>query len=340
MSNPTIKDVAKAANVSIATVSLVIHNHKRISYETKQKVLDTIAALNYHPSRSARGLVSKKTGNIGFILTHDHFLRTEPFYTQIFMGTEFEARENELYVLLTTIDSNYHEGDLLPRFILERNVDGIIIAGKVPSLLIEKLNNYNIPTAFVDYLPVDKKVSVVAVDNIQGGLLATQHLIELGHKKIAFIGGDIEHPSIKDRLSGYKLAFEKANMPLIEEYIDIQEDYPARINGYNAAKKLFSINKDITAVFACNDAMAVGVIQYLKDIGKLIPNDISVIGFDDVVSENSVSPSLSTIRVPKMEMGFEAVRLISNMIKDNEKISRKILVPVELIIRESTQKKV
>ncbi|MCL5031616.1 MAG: LacI family transcriptional regulator [Bacteroidetes bacterium] len=338
MANPTIKDVAKAANVSIATVSLVIHNHKRISMETKQKVLDAITALNYHPSRSARGLVSRKTGNIGFILTHDHFLRTEPFYTQIFMGTEFEARENELYVLLTTIDSNFHEGDSLPRFILERNVDGMIIAGKVPSLLIDKLSNYNIPIVFVDYSPSNKKVSIVAVDNLHGGMLATQHLVELGHKKIAFIGGDIEHPSINDRFNGYKLALEKASMSLNERLINTEEDYPARINGYNAAKKIFSINKDISAVFACNDAMAVGVIQYLKDIGKQIPNDISVIGFDDVVSENSVNPPLSTIRVPKMEMGVEAMRLISSLVKDHKKIHKKILVNVELVVRQSTKK--
>ncbi len=338
MANPTIKDVAKVANVSIATVSLVIHNHKRISSETKQKVLEAIAALNYHPSRSARGLVSRKTGNIGFILTHDHFLRTEPFYTQIFIGTEFEARENELYVLLTTIDSNFHEGDSLPRFILERNVDGIIIAGKVPSLLIDKLGNYNIPIVFIDYFPSNKKVSIVAVDNLHGGMLATQHLIELGHKKIAFIGGDIEHPSIKDRFNGYKLALEKASMSFHERLIDTEEDYPARINGYNAAKKIFSKNKDISAVFACNDAMAVGVIQYLKDIGKQIPNDISVIGFDDVVSENSVNPPLSTIRVPKMEMGVEAMKLISSLVKDHKNINKKILVNVELVARQSTKK--
>ncbi len=338
MANPTIKDVAKAANVSIATVSLVIHNHKRISNETKQKVLETIAALNYHPSRSARGLVSKKTGNIGFILTHDHFLRTEPFYTQIFMGTEFEARENELYVLLTTIEPNFNEGDSLPRFILERNVDGIIIAGKVPSLLIEKLGNYNIPIVFVDYYPANMKASVVAVDNFHGGMLATQHLIELGHRKIAFIGGDIEHPSIRERYNGYKIALEKATIDVDENLINVEEDYPARINGYNAAKKIFTNTNDISAIFACNDAMAIGVIQYLKDIGKHVPNDISVIGFDDVVSENSITPTLSTIRVPKMEMGVEAMKLISSLIKDQNNSTKNVLVNVELVDRQSTKK--
>ncbi len=125
--SPTIKDVAKAANVSISAVSLVLHNNERISSETKRRVLKSIKQLNYHPSRSARGLVSRKTGNIGFILTEEHFLRTEPFYTKIFLGTEFEARTKDYYVLLATVNSSFSNVDTLPRFILERNFNGIEI---------------------------------------------------------------------------------------------------------------------------------------------------------------------------------------------------------------------
>jgi LacI family transcriptional regulator len=338
MANSTIKDVAKMAMVSIATVSLVMHDHKRISPETKQKVLQAIKKLNYHPSRSARGLVSRKTGNVGFILTNDHFLRTEPFYTQIFMGTEFEARDHELYVLLATVDSNINENTSLPRFILDKNIDGIIVAGKVPQLLIDKLKKYDLPIVFVDYLPSDKKSSVIAIDNEQGGVLATNHLIDLGHKQIAFIGGDIGHPSINDRFNGYKQALRKANIPFIQKFIETDENYPARANGYNAARKLFSVNKNITSVFACNDAMAIGAMQYLKDSGKCIPGDVSIIGFDDVVPEGMVEPSLCTVSVPKLEMGVEAMRLISEQIKNPDFRNQKILMSVELIVRKSTRK--
>ena len=118
----TIKDVAKRANVSTATVSLVVHGNNRISPETKRKVEKAIKELDYYPSKSARNLVSRKTGNIGFILTEDHFLKTEPFYTQIFLGTEFEARKHEYYILLNIIPTFFNENDDLPRFILERNV--------------------------------------------------------------------------------------------------------------------------------------------------------------------------------------------------------------------------
>jgi len=338
MNNPTIKDVAKKANVSIATVSLVIHDHKRISKETKLKVLDAIEELNYYPSRSARGLVSRKTGNVGFILTNDHFLRTEPFYTNIFIGTEFEARENELYVLLNTVSSAYQENDPLPRFILERNIDGIIIAGKVPNILIEKLCDYKLPVVLIDFQYSKNNCASVIVDNILGGKMAANHLIDLGHKNIAFVGGDIQHPSINDRFKGFYSALEQANIVVNKDFIDTEEDYPAASNGFSAAKRLFTKNKNITSVFACNDAMAMGVIQYLKETGKRIPEDISVIGFDDVIPTNSTGFSLSTIRIPKMEMGVEAMKLMSALLRGDNKINKKVTVPVELIIRSSTQR--
>lgn len=335
--NPTIKDVAQKAGVSIATVSLVINNHKRISSDTKKKVQKAIKDLNYYPSRSARDLVSKKTGNIGFILTDDHFLRTEPFYTRIFLGTEFEARDGEYYILLTTIKSDYSENDPLPRFILDRSVDGVIVAGKIPEVLIDKLAKYNLPLIFVDYTSAKENFPVVLIDNIQGGITATNHLINYGHKNIAFIGGDINHPSINERLIGYKKALENAGINPNKKFISTTSPYPDRQNGYNSAKKIFSTQKDVTAVFACNDAMAIGVMHYLKDSGLSIPNDISIIGFDDVESDLMLDPPLTTIRVPKIELGAEALRLMINTLKYKNSNAKKILVPVELIIRKSTK---
>ncbi len=332
----TIKDVAKKAGVSIATVSFVINDSNRISSETKSRVLKAIKSLNYHPSKSARNLVSGKTGNIGFILTDDHFLRTEPFYTRIFLGTEFEARSEGYYILLTSIRPDFNENDTLPRFILNKNVDGIIIAGKSPSNLIERISTYNIPTVFVDYIPPTNSHPLVLIDNIQGALLATNHLINLGHKNIAFIGGDIEHPSLSDRLNGYKLALGNAKISIKNNLIVSDAKYPDRQNGFNSAKKIFSKNKNITAVFACNDAMAIGVLNYLQNNGYKVPQDVSLVGFDDVEADLMLNPPLTTIRVPKIEMGVEALKLLVNTLKNKKSISKKILVPVELIIREST----
>ena len=268
---PTIKDVAKKAEVSTATVSLVINNSSRISRETIKKVQKIIKELNYFPSRAARGLVSRKTGNIVFILTSDHFLRTEPFYTKIFLGTEFEASQNKYYILLSTINSNYKKNDPLPLFILERSVEGIILSGKIPEAFVDNLIPFNLPMVFVDYYPEKGTYPVILIDNVKGGMIATQHLIELGHKNIGFIGGDINHPSIADRLHGFKMAFKNADLNYSDYQIVTDEDYPDRHSGYSAAKKIFSRRKNITAIFACNDAMAIGAMQYLKDHNYKIP---------------------------------------------------------------------
>ena len=332
----TIKDVAKKAGVSIATVSFVINDSKHISVATKNRVLKAIKSLNYHPSKSAISLVSGKTGNIGFILTDDHFLRTEPFYTRIFLGTEFEARSEGYYILLTSIKPDFSENDLLPRFILNKSVDGIIVAGKISHNLLERIATYNLPTVFVDYIPPTNSSPLVLIDNIQGALLATNHLINLGHKNIAFICGDIEHPSLSDRLIGYKKALQNANIPIKNNLIITDAEYPDRQNGFNSAKKIFSKNKNVTAVFAGNDAMAIGVLNYLKNNGYKVPQDVSLIGFDDVEADLMLNPPLTTIRVPKIEMGIEALKLLVNTLKNKKSLSKKILVPVELIVREST----
>ena len=337
--SPTIKDVAKKAGVSIATVSLVIHKNKRISTITSNKVLRAIKELNYHPSRSAKGLVTKTTGNIGFVLTDDHFLKTEPFYTMIFLGTEFVTRGNDYYVLLSTIKKDFTESDDLPRFILERSVDGVIVAGKVSSVFLEKLSKYNIPLVIVDYHPPTENHCVVLIDNIAGGYTATKHLIDLGHKEIAFIGADITHPSISGRLTGYKQALENHSIEIKHQNIITDEDYPDRQNGYGAAKRLFEINKNISAIFTCNDAMAIGVMQYCSDNRINIPGDISLVGFDDVEADLLLNPPLTTIRVPKVELGIEAMNVMVHLLADKTNLcAKKILVPVELIVRNSTRK--
>jgi LacI family transcriptional regulator len=334
----TIKDVAKKANVSIATVSLVLHNSGRISNATRKKVQKAIKYLNYHPLRSARGLASRKTGNIGFILTEDHFLKTESFYTRVFLGAEFEARMNDLYVLLATVNSKFKENDPLPRFVLERSTDGIIIAGKVPASLLKELDAFNLPLVFVDYTPPLGDYPNVLSDNIRCGSIATQHLIDLGHRKISFIGGEIFHPSIAERLQGYKMAMERANLNIDNSLIVTNDEYLSRQNGYQCAKKIFNGEARATSVFACNDSTAIGVIQYLKDKKYKIPENVSIVGCDDVEADLLLDPPLTTIKIPKIDMGVEAVQLILSLMGDKKKSAKKIIVPVELVVRKSTKK--
>jgi LacI family transcriptional regulator len=333
----TIKDVAKKAGVSTATVSLVLHNSKRISAATRKKVLKIVETLNYSPSKIARGLVLQQTHNIGFIVTDDHFLRTEPFYTHIFLGTEFESRGYEYYILLHTIPSKFDGVDCLPRFVKEHNVDGIIVAGKVPNEIISCVEPYNIPLVFVDFYPSTGDYSAVLIDNIGGGKKATQHLIVMGHTNIGFLGGDMTHPSIRDRYKGYRQALKNHNLKYYSNYVIRNAVNTDRESGYWAANKLMLNRGDITAVFACNDAMAIGALQYFKEQGIKVPDDISLIGFDDVEAGAFCSPPLSTMRVLKTDLGTLTMKLMVDILKARKEKLTKILVGVDLIERESVK---
>ncbi|RMD92304.1 MAG: LacI family transcriptional regulator [Calditrichaeota bacterium] len=334
--SPTIKDVAKKAGVSLSTVSLVINQKENISPETRRKVEQAIAELNYHPRRNARGLAAKRTYNIGFVLTEDHFSRAEPFYTKVFLGTEFEARQFHYYILLTTVPKNFREGSHVPRFLLEKNVDGVIMSGKVPQALIEYTKKCNVPVVYVDFYPPRGKYSCVTMDNESGGYMAVEHLIQLGHRRIAFLGGDRTHPSLKERLEGYKKALTENKIAVDEKLIVIDEPETGFTNGYEAAKKLLKTTRNFTAVFAFNDAMAIGCIKYLKENNLKIPKDISVVGFDDIEQDIMIDPQLTTIRVFKEELGAVAVRRMVEMIESKNFLSGRVQVPVELVVRKST----
>ena len=225
----------------------------------------------------------------------------------------------------------------MPRFVSDKSVDGIIVAGKIPDALVKKLSGSNIPMVFVDYAPQNDSYPLILIDNVSGGMKATEHLIELGHSKIGFIAGDIDHPSIKERLNGYKAALEKAGINFRQELVISETPYPDRQNGFLSAQKLFERCKNITALFACNDAMAIGAMQFLRDKGYKIPQDVSVVGFDDVEADLMIDPPLTTIRVPKIELGVESFRAMVQILKQKKTVHKKILIPVELIIRKSTQ---
>ncbi|HEX9972719.1 MAG TPA: LacI family DNA-binding transcriptional regulator [bacterium] len=332
--NPTIKDVAKKAGVSLSTVSLVINHKKNVSEETVKKVQQAIDEFNYHPSRSAQGLASKKTGNIGFVLTSDHFSRAEPFYTKIFLGSEFEARKHNYYIILTTVEQNFNK-KCIPRFLLERNVDGVILAGKVPERLIHYIQQIDLPLIFIDYFPAQGNFPAVLIDNIAGAKQVVKHLIKAGHRQIAFVGGDLSHPSIQERFLGYKQALEEEKIPFDEKLVVIDEDYPADKNGYNAMCKLGKRKASFTAIFAANDAMAFGCMQCLKEKGVKVPDQVALVGFDDVDVAWQMEPHLTTMRVNKEEMGAIAIKSIVDLIANNKKTHGKILVPVDLIVRDS-----
>lgn len=341
LQRPTIKDVARRANVSLSTVSLVLNNKGKVSPKTREKVERVIRELGYYPTSSARGLALRKSGNIGFILSYDHFTQTEPFYTKIFLGAEFEAQNHNYYILLTTVRKEYNPSNSIPRFLQERNVDGVLIAGQVNTKLIEYIDSLSIPIVMIDFTLKSHKHSTVLMNNYQGAQLAVEHLLKLQHRKIGYIGGDLAHPSINERFQGYRYALQQAGIIPDEAWISVSQEDTKIHNGYNAVKDMLHSTKSMpTALIVANDAMAIGCLQFLQESNIRVPDEIALIGFDNVEKSYSVQPSLTTIDVNKYAMGEIAVRTLVECIpKECHQVTH-IRIPVSLIVRESTEKSV
>jgi len=331
---PTIRDVAKKAGLSLSTVSLVLNKKGYVSEATKQKVLSIIKELDFHPQPSARGLASNLSGNIGFILTDEHFSQSEPFYTRIFLGTELEARRHSYYILLTTVSKTVKQTEEMPRFLFDNNVDGIIIAGKIGSSWIDYIVNKHIPLILIDF--VSPRVSSIIMDNKAGAELVMQHLFQGGHKKIGFIGGDIKHPSVQERYVTYRNMLLGAGVLPSDQWECVDRANTTMVDGFEAARRIFSHDGNRpTAIFAANDVMAIGCMRYLTEQGLNVPKDIAVVGFDNIEAGLHVDPPLTTINVHREEMGSLAVRRMVEMIRDKSAVVTKTVTPVELVVRES-----
>ncbi|MFU8859040.1 MAG: LacI family DNA-binding transcriptional regulator [Cyclonatronaceae bacterium] len=337
----TIRDVANHVKASMSTVSMVVNGKGYVSDVKRREILGAIRDLGYVPSAPARSLASNRTNNIGFILRESHFTLSEPFYTRIFLGAEFESKNQNYYVLLATVADNYRRQTDTPRLLKERNVDGIIIAGKVNRELLKEVEDSGIPFVLVDYQY--KSYPSITIDNRNASMEAVRYLIGKGHSDIAFLGSDIKHPSIMDRLEGYQLAMLKAGFQDTGHltYTD-QHMSTTMQSGYDLGMKLLNAKKRPTAVFCANDALALGLIKCAKEMKIKIPENLAVVGFDDVEGGKFSTPQLTTVRVFKEQMGELALKLLAEMLDDiprlNSKFERSnhmLTVPAELIIRES-----
>ena len=335
MKRPTIKDVARAAGCSLSTVSLVINKRGYVSEETRTRILRVVDDLGYYPTRSARGLASKTSGNIGFILREDHFSRAEPFYTKVFLGAEFAARDLNYYLLLTTVGSKFVEDDI-PRFLLERNVDGVIIAGKVDLKFLDRVERFGLPILLLDFENKRKRYPAVLIDNRGGARSAVAHLLSLGHRDVAFVGGDIEHPSLAERLQGYRDALAEHGIDQRDSLVETCEANSSASCGARAMARLLAGRPLPSAVFAANDAMAIGCMQEIQLAGLRIPDDIAVVGFDDIETCSLVEPPLTTVRVRKEELGRLAVEQLAKVIVNGASHTITTSVDVELVVRQSS----
>ena len=336
---PTIKMIADQAGVSTATVSLVLNSRPGVNAETRRQVQETIKKLNYHPKRSASQLARKTTGNIGFIIWEDHFSEIEMFYSQCFLGMELATRDTDYYILLTTVKLDFNTSTDLPRFLKYDDVDGVVLAGRVPHNLVALLDKRKIPLVLLDYEIPGKKHNKVLIDNYNGAYSAVEDLVKKNCKHIGFIGGSADHPSIQERFRAYTTALKDFNLDGDGQSSDLTYTINQEITreiGIDGIKALLAKKKPLDAVICANDTLAIGVTEELKRQKISIPGDIAVVGFDDIYAARFHSPALSTIHIPKMDLGKEAFKLLLEVINNPSQVPQTRIIAVECVCREST----
>ncbi|MDN5343275.1 MAG: LacI family transcriptional regulator [Oceanotoga sp.] len=329
--NITIKDIANKAGVSKATVSYVINNKPGVSEKIRNKILKIMKEMNYIPNAIARGLAGKKTHYIGLIIPDI----SDMFYADIIKGVENKTNSNNyLLNLVTTHAEKAKEKQVIDLF-TGGIVDGVIImAYHINEEYIKILKERNVPFVFIDYPFTTNSVYTVTVDNFDGGYKATEYLIKAGCKKIAFLKGSSVAWDSENRFKGYLKALNDYSIKIDDSII--KDANFRREEGYTKTLEILS-NKDIDGVFAANDQMALGAMKAIKEKNLNIPEDISVIGFDNIESSKFSEPTLSTVEQPLCKMGEKSVELLLELIDEKKPKSKKISLKTELIKRKSTK---
>ncbi|WP_018248304.1 LacI family DNA-binding transcriptional regulator [Orenia marismortui] len=334
---PTIKDVAKDAGVSPSTVSRVINDHPRISNATKKKVKKSMKKIGYHPNIIAQSLVKQKTNTIGLVMPYSaEEAFANPFYSEILRGIGAVAQEKGYSILLITCDGQ-EEVEASLRAVKSKLVDGILILrAKKDDILLKKLREAEVPFVIVGRPEDADKHYWVNNDNIKASKNLVQHLIDLGHKDIALITGGSEYIVSQDRLDGYKLALKENKIKYNPEYI-IHIHGNEEIISKNT-KKLLKKNPDLTAIFAVDDLMAYRSILAIKELGLKVPEDISVVGFNNNPLSQLITPSLTTVDINTYQLGEEATSILINVIENKISEYYHKIVEANIIIRNSCDK--
>jgi LacI family transcriptional regulator len=331
-----IKDIARIARVSHTTVSRALNDKPRIRKETKERILSIAKELGYRPNFIAKSLVLKRTRTLGLVITNI----ANPFYTELAQGIEKTATRLGYSIILCSTQSDISTEKQYIEMLRSKGVDGIIFSSAhMVDPNIVALAEEEFPIILVNrrtYHPVVKeKVNYVGVDNILGGYLAVEHLIRLGHKNIGVIGGSAESSVGLERLEGGKKAFSTYGLGQRNDYF--LEGNFLKKSGYQKGKQFLKMAELPTAIFATNDYMAFGVCQAILEEGLRIPEDVALVGFNDIEFSSMQGIELTTIGQKKFEMGAIAVEmLVEKVEKSGEKASSKefLLMP-ELIIRKT-----
>jgi len=331
----TLKDVAAKAGVSIATVSRVFNSPDKVKPDTKSRVQQAVKELDYKISRVAKRLRSTngRAHMLGLIIPDIQ----NPFFADIARGVEDVAYKNNYGLLFGLSNENRKRQKMALETLISESVDGVIVPpvkGSNPD--IQELLNLKIPVVVVDRRLDDAVVDTITCDNVHGAYLATKHLLELGHTRIGFIGGIPELATSKERLNGYKKAHNEYGVR-VETNLILEGDSTQK-SGTDLTERLLSMQSPPTAIFAANNLMTLGVLIAIHQTKKSIPDEISLIGYDDVPWAQAMHPKLTVVRQPSYQQGVNAAEMILQRIKNPERAESLTLLNPKLIVRESTQK--
>jgi LacI family transcriptional regulator len=327
----SINDVAKHAGVSVTTVSKVMNNYSDVSSKTRKKVNESIRHLKYQPNVVARGLVKGRSWTIGLLLW-DRL--TNPFVSELIEGTRISLGQHGYDLLHLSPRRDVPEYSFV-KHCLSRHVDGVIVFGvgrSDPDL--NELIDAEIPTMIVDTDLLGRRAGYITADHWQGILHGIDHLYGLGHRKISFVSGDLCSFVGQARFEGYQRALRTYSLPYITKYVEVQ-DY-TEDGGYRAMQRLIELTDRPTGIICTSDRAAIGVIHAAHDHGLRVPDDVSVIGFDNTVFAELFKPQLTTINQNIVSMGTSAAEHLIAMIENPDYSPPVVVDPVELIVRETT----
>lgn len=322
----TIRDVARLAGVSPATVSRVLSGSGHpVREATRRRVLEAAERLAYYPNHLARSLLRRQTGVVGLLVPDV----SNPYYGAILRGVEDVAHQHGLTVMLCNTDRDPAKQRRYLRTLLEYRVDGVVVAGGTVTPEDLRMVDRRVPLVAVGRHPAD--VPCVRVDNVKAGRQACRHLLELGHRQVGCLAGPPASLTSRDRVQGYREALRQAGVQPREEWV-VWSEFTAQ-GGYRAARELLSRCR-VTAVVAGNDQMALGAVRALWELGLRVPRDVSVVGFDDTAVAAVSVPALTTVAVPTYELGRRTLELLLGL--RTGRCPRPLVLSTELRVREST----
>jgi len=321
--------VAARAGVSHQTVSRVINNSERVNDDTRARVEATITEMGYRPNAIARFMARGRTYNLACLSPN----LTDFTYANIIEAAETEARRLGYFLLIASAPDENSFTTLIDQLLLSRRAEGLLVISPFLDARHERLPR-NIPVVFVGAEPQQGRAPSVRLDETKGGYMATRHLLELGHRQIAHVTGLMIEDCSRFRLVGYREALKEAGIDF-ETSLVIEGDWSAT-SGYKAVQQLWQQGAQFSAIFAQNDRMAVGAIRAIRDAGKQVPCDISVIGYDDMPLASYFDPSLTTLRQDMSAIGRQAAQLLIDRLANPRSPLKHVRLPVQLVVRTST----